>query len=149
MTEKKWAVFRADAFPDDTIEDEQDIIRFPGRNLAEALMEILAARGCAKIEPPSEEGEHGWHVRFTSDGRPFLCQVSRIEPETLLLFDRNFGAPGRFEKGPAPHAVFLEKIQAALAQDARFQELTWYTQREMDTVDWHLPLAETEGDPNP
>jgi hypothetical protein len=146
MTFKKWAVFRADAFPDDTIEDDLNILQFPGKNIAEALCEILAGVGCTDIEKPSHEGEHGWHVHFASAGRPFYCQVSRIEPETLLLFDKNYGSEGLFYRGPSRHAQLLERVQPAIAQDPRFRELTWYTQREMDTVDWNLPVEETTDD---
>ncbi|MDB5492794.1 MAG: hypothetical protein JWP86_131 [Phenylobacterium sp.] len=140
MKPKKWAVFRADLFPDDTEETDTEIIRFPGENIAEALREILAGVGCERIGEPSEEAEHGWHVHFRSNSKPFWLQVSRIEPETLLLFDKSYGSDGLFYKGPSRHEQLLEKIRAALATDGRFGELRWYTQEEMDTVDWNLPL---------
>ena len=40
--------------------------------------------------------------------------------------------------------MLLEKIHAALAKDPRFQDLSWYTQREMDTVGWSLPVQGTD-----
>jgi hypothetical protein len=143
VREKNWAVFRADAFPDDCIEDDLDIIRFPGLNIAEALTDILSAIGCSDIEKPSEEGEHGWHVHFRSDGKPFFCQVSRIEPETLLLFEKSYGSEGWFYKGLPRFPPLLEKIKTAIAQDDRFRDLQWYTDHEMKTADW---LLEAKGD---
>jgi hypothetical protein len=142
MNPKKCAVFRADAFPDDTVETEHDIVIFPGRNIAEALMPILDQAGCTDIGQPSHEHEHGWHVYFRSDGKPFFLQVSRIEPETVLLFDKRYGSDGFLYKGPSRHLALLEKLRPLLAADPRFDELKWYTQHEMDTTDWSLPVRD-------
>lgn len=142
MKPKKCAVFRADAFPDDTVENEHDIVVFPGQNIAEALKPILREAGCTDIEEPSHEHEHGWHLHFRYDRKPFFLQVSRIEPETILLFDKNYGSDGLFYKGPPRHLTLLEKLRPLLAADPRFEELKWYTQQEMDTADWSLPVRE-------
>lgn len=146
MKPKKWAVFCADAFPDDTVETDHDIVVFPGRNIAEAVASILAQVGCTDIREPSHEHEHGWEILFRSDGKRFFCQVSRIDPETLLLFDKNYRSDGLFYKGPSRHAVLLEKLRPALAADRRFQRLKWYTQQEMNTVDWLAELNRPEAE---
>lgn len=146
MKPKKWAVFRADAFPDDTVEDDHDILVYPGRNIAEALMPILEQAGCTDIGEPSHEHEHGWEIQFRSDQKRFFCQVSRIEPETLLVFDKNYGSDGLFYRGPDRHSVLLEKLRALLAADTRFEDINWYTQEELDTEDWLLEMRTPEAE---
>jgi hypothetical protein len=143
---KKWAVFRADAFPDDTVEDDHDIVVFPGRNIAEALTPILAEVGCTDVGEPSHESEHGWEIRFRSGGKWFFCQVSRIEPETLLVFDKNYGSEGLFYKGPSRHALLLDMLRPVIAADRRFEGLKWYTQEELDTEDWLLEVRTPEAE---
>jgi hypothetical protein len=145
MSVKTWAVFRADAFPDDTVETEREIVTFPGRNVAEALRAILSQLGCAEIGAPLERGEHGWEVRFRFEGKPFWFQVSRIEPETLLLFQKVVERGGIFRRPPSrevqtlQHEDLLARLRAALPSDGRFRDLSWYTPQEMDSVDWSLP----------
>jgi len=143
MKSKNNAVFRADAFPDDTVEDEHDIRVFPGRNIAEALMPMLHEAGCTDVGEPLHEHEHGWHVLFRYDRKNFYLQVSRIEPETILSFYKNYGSDGIFYKGPSRHEMLLQKVRPLLAADARFEELKWYTQDEMNTSDWLLPVRAT------
>lgn len=142
MKPKQCAVFRADAFPDDTVEDEHDIQVFPGKNIAEALVPILEAAGCTDVGAPSHEHEHGWHVYFGSGGKRFYLQVSRIEPETILLFEKRYGSEGLFYRGPSRLLVLLDKLRPLIASDPRFQGLTWYTWKEMNTVDWPTALGE-------
>jgi hypothetical protein len=148
MKPKNNAVFRADAFPDDTVEDEHDIQVFPGRNIAEVLTPMLQEAGCTDISEPLHEHEHGWHVVFRYDRKLFYLQVSRIEPETIVSFYKNYGSDGLFYKGPSRHELLLEKLRPLLDADARFEELKWYTQEEMHTKDWLLEVrapAEDEG----
>lgn len=149
MKPKQCAVFRADAFPDDTVEDEHDIQVFPGQNIAEAIQPILREAGCSEVGEPWHAHEHGWRLNFRYDRKRFFFQVSRIEPETVLLFAKAYGSDGLFHKGPSRQVLLLERLRPLLAADARFKELKWYTQQEMDTTDWSLPVrdsAEGEGE---
>lgn len=141
---KNCAVFRADSFPDDTVEDGDDIQVFPGRNIAEALIPILKHAGCTEISEPLDRDEHGWEVLFRSDGKRFLLQVSRIEPETILDIDKNYGFEGFFHRGPSRLEVLTEKLQPLIAADRRFKGLTWYTRDEMRTVNYVAALGESE-----
>jgi len=141
-TLEKVGIFQADAFPDDTVQDGHDIQVFPGRNIAEALIPILRQAGCTDIGEPLHRDEHGWEMLFRSDGKRFFLQVSRIEPETILHFDKNYAFEGLFHRGPSRLSVLLEKVRPLIAADARFAGLTWFRQEEGYPPEWRTRLDE-------
>lgn len=119
---------RAD-FPDDSIEDDRDIIQFGGRNIAEALGEILQRLGC-EVSPPEYAGDHGWEFVFHTGGLRLWCQVTDMDEEAILIFqDLSGGIRDGWFRPRRPNPVFadlLTRVNAALALDPRFSEVLWY-----------------------
>ena len=135
MTLKPWLMCDT-TLPDDCIEDDEDIIQQPGRNVAEALCEVLAAIGCSKIGDPWEEGPKGWQFLFVSEGKPFWCRVSRPGSQCLVYFGKNYTFEGLFRAGPSRHEVFLKRLADGLARDDRFSNQRWYSHKEIGSVDY-------------
>ncbi len=118
---------RAD-FPNDDIEDDRDIIQFGGRNLAEALGEILEGLGC-KVSVPEYAGEHGWEFDFYIGERRFWCQATDMQEDAMFIFKDMAWVIGFWFSRPRPNPVFadlLTRVNAALALDSRFGPPLWY-----------------------
>ena len=115
------AEFETD-IPDDTVEDEHDIIEFGGRNVAEALIELLRRQGPAwKISSPDYEGEQGWTFTVKTGKRTLYFQVQRIEKAVLVTDDVTFLGGG----DKRVLAEVLEQLNRDLRNDPRFHEIKW------------------------
>jgi len=135
-------VFKAD-FPDDQIEDDHDIVRFGGRNVALAIGEILRGLGC-EVAEPNYAGEHGWDFAARHGHQRFWCQVTSFHPTFFLLFEDDPAI-----QASTGHAGFAEKLNLALANDGRFHDVLWYSRRhgppdEPDGAGTPSPLAESD-----
>ncbi len=112
--------------PDDTIEDDNDIVQFGGKAVATVVGEILQRLGCA-VEAPAYAGDHGWDFAAYADGQRFSCQVTLAAPNYLIF--SNVSRSGGFFKKPIP-VVYIRTLKALareLASDPRFSELKWYS----------------------
>jgi hypothetical protein len=145
MKLKTWVVGRTD-LPDDVVETDDEIIHQPGRNIAEAMQEILGRIGCTKVGEPWEEGEQGWQFLFESEAKPFWCQASRAEgDDCMVVVGKNYMSEGLFRRGPSRHEQLLQRLGVAMAEDGRFHDLRWYTQDEIDSGNWQAPSERTAG----
>jgi hypothetical protein len=138
------AICTAD-FPDDSVETEdgKGFLDHGGRNVAEALGEILSRLGCT-TSPPWNAGMYGWRFDGDFHGRTFMCQVSSIPPEFYLHFEgvlfRQTVSPG----GQPPVAELIVDFNSELARDGRFHDVLWYPH-----VRGAVRLEEGVGDANP
>jgi hypothetical protein len=123
------AQFHAD-FPDDTIENEHDIVQFGGRNVAEAIGEILKGFGYG-VEPPEYAGEHGWEFSIKAGKRRIWFQITMGDPAFLLMTQDT----GIFSRGRPENrrllAEILTRLHDALASDSRFDRIFWYHDDEL------------------
>src|SRR6185295_16661795 len=128
--------------PDDSVEDDNRIITFPGRNVAEAIGEILRAVGY-DVGPPEYMDEHGWDLNVRVDGKRIWLELQGIDPGEFVLqteamvgfFNLLFGAELAY------YAEFLTKLTEGLSQDGRFSKVEWYELRN------HTPVGEPSTDP--
>jgi hypothetical protein len=121
------AEFEAD-FPDDTVE-EFDIVEFPGRNVVEAISEILERAGYT-CEPPFFGG-FAWeaHVRFMK--RSMVFGVHTFEPGEFHLFAKDASPLDRWL--PSAKRTFVEYLRMLgreLGGDARFRKLRWFSDKD-------------------
>jgi hypothetical protein len=121
MIVRPWAEFTT-SLPDDGIENETGFIQWPGKNVAEALAEILAGLGCTDVE--IFDLEHaGYDVGFRLGKLVLAARVTVID-NPLIAFGR---------KRQPEYLDFLKRVSDALAKDGRFQNLRWFTDDEVLT----------------
>jgi hypothetical protein len=123
MTVKPWAGFIAD-FPDDESEDERGVVVCGGRNVAEALGEILTGLGC-RVLPPEYAGVKGWEFVLYYKTCMFWCQVTSYHPVFQLFFGDTAIFRGTRAKNVADYSEVAFGLAAALASDSRFHNVVW------------------------
>ena len=116
------------SFPDDGIEDEHDLIQFPGRNIAAAVAEILQGLGYT-VEGPVNAGDHGWGVGIKTQGRWFWCEVTIVERHLLQVLNRSL-TDKLLRRTPKTYLEILKALAAALSADPRFWNISWYSREE-------------------
>ncbi len=126
MKVRPLAICTAD-FPDDAVETEdgKGFLDHGGRNVAEAVAEILSHLGCT-ISTPENAAEYGWRFGWAFKGQSFSCQVSSIPPEFYLLFDGASLRQNLSSRNTSPHAEIMAELNAELARDERFHDILWY-----------------------
>lgn len=128
MKVRCWAEFTTD-LPDDCIEDEEEIIRYGGENVAEAVAGILRNLGC-EVKPPIYADEHGWALDAQRGDRRFWGQITQIEGY-LFEFDDPHWIPKMFGRQHPVYLDMLRRLGDALAQDSRFHNVRWYFDSEV------------------
>jgi hypothetical protein len=120
------AICTAD-FPNDSVETEdgKGFLDHGGRNVAEAVAEILSRLGCT-ISAPENAAEYGWRFGWAFGGQTFFCQVSSIPPEYYLHFDGVSFRRNVSPKSRPAHAEIMTALNAELARDERFHDVLWY-----------------------
>ena len=114
-----WAGFVAD-FPDDQVENTDDIQVFGGRNVAVALGEIFESLGCRRVSEPWSAGEVGWEFDFQYDARGrFWCRVQSFHPVFWLLFEDHSLSDGE------AYVELWRKFGNVLERDPRFHKILW------------------------
>ena len=109
-------------FPDDTIEDDRDIIVFGGRGVAEALAEKFRALGYP-VTDPEYAGDHGWDFFVPIDKRHIVFQVTDFADGRYLLMCFDAGKSARADP---LRAKLLIELDQALARDQRFKAVNWH-----------------------
>jgi hypothetical protein len=128
MRVKPWATFTT-ALPDDQVEDGDSIVVYGGRNVAVAIGEIFSKLGCKAAEPYALE-EQGWEFLLSYRGHNnFSCRVSSFHPAFRLLFEELSLRPKAF-RNTAVYAELARSLDAALGEDPRFRDITWWTSEE-------------------
>jgi hypothetical protein len=128
--------------PDDLVEEDDSIVTYPGRNVAEAMAEILRAAGY-DVSPPEYMHEHGWDLNVRVGGRRIWLELQGVDPGEFVLqteaivgfFRRLGGVDLRY------YAEFLAKLNDGLKGDPRFSKVEWYELRN------HMPVGEAADGP--
>jgi hypothetical protein len=76
------------AFPDDSIEDEEDFVQWPGRNVAETLKIALEGKGY-RVSDPVHMHENGWDLDIWRGCRRFWLRISMGDVETNYISAEN------------------------------------------------------------
>ncbi len=115
------AEFRAD-FPDDQIwDDDNNVVQFGGRNIAEALGTILQGQGY-EVLSLEEHPEHGWDFVVGLNAGELLFEIS-FGGETWHL-STSGQSIDRWPK-PSDYAELLIALDAEMRKDGRFSDIGW------------------------
>ena len=120
----------ATTLPDDIVEENDEIITYPGRNVIEAVSEILRASGY-DLRPAGYRHERGWDVNVYVRGKRIWLGLQGIDPKEFILlteakvgfFTRLFGVDLIY------YAEFLTDLNDGLQRDPRFSKVEWYELR--------------------
>lgn len=124
MTIRPNIELRAD-FPDDRIEDDNDIVQFPGRNITEALRDALQALGY-QVSDPIHAHEHGWELDVHRGRKRLWMQITSMGDDgECLIMTKNMTSWLRPDFDV--YRVFLTDLQQVLEADARFSQIAWLT----------------------
>jgi hypothetical protein len=119
-------------FPDDMVEEDGDIVFYPGRNAAEAICELLRRVGLNPSEP-EHRFEHGWDFDLTYKKRRIWIQVQTFEDQRFHIDTEDTGAMSRFlPSAKRAHGEFLTVLNQELRTDGRFSNIAWFADK-----DWH------------
>lgn len=130
MRVKPWVAFTT-ALPDDQVEDgHNNIVLFGGRNVAVAIGEIFTQLGC-EVAEPEHAAENGWEfsLRYKARHR-FWCQVNSTSYPVFRLLFENMSFRPRAGPSAAAYVELALKLAAALKNDPRFQDGTWWSLRD-------------------
>lgn len=117
--------------PDDTVEDEYDIVRYGGENIAVAIGEMLRNAGYA-VDPPAYADEHGWDFEVRARRERFWCQVTQTD-ENMLILDRTSWLQKVLRIYPEAYLRALRQLAQAMAADDRFSNVRWYAFEELSS----------------
>ena len=130
MRVKPWVAFTT-ALPDDQVEDgHNNIVLFGGRNVAVAIGEIFTQLGC-EVAEPEHAAENGWEFSLRYKARhSFWCQVTSTSHPVFRLLFENLSFRPRAGPSAAAYVELALKLAAALKNDPRFQDGTWWSLRD-------------------
>lgn len=130
MSVRDIAEFRAD-FPDDSIEDEGGVVRYPGLSVAEAVARMFRDMGFHAPTPESEM-ELGWVLDVHVGKRRYWFRLTDVG-DHIILISRDMT---RYEPTPGDigHEDLLGRIDTAMKADGRFSNIAWYTEAEYQRV---------------
>lgn len=111
-------------FPDDTVEEDDEIVQFGGRTIAEALAEILRGLGY-HVSPPEHQHENGWDFDVTFEGKRVWMQIADLVDEYILTTEF-MPKISLFASKTQVYGPMLDRLNAALKCDPRFQSVKWY-----------------------
>ena len=115
-------------FPEDSVKEDGEIVRFGGRNVAAAVQEMIAALGYRVGEPEGGD-EHGWGLHIFHEDRQFWVQVTDLPPEVMLMIeDVTFFLNRWFSKTGHLYGEFVSKLKATIEADPRFHHIRWFEQ---------------------
>ena len=110
-------------FPDDTIEDGDDIVQWPGRNISEVLKAALE-RLNYRVSEPIHAHEHGWELDVWWGNKRLWLQISVLDADECYLTAEN----KTFWLWPDAKVfrAFLADLQRTLAADDKFSITGWF-----------------------
>lgn len=124
--------FEAD-FPDDTVYAEDgNELQFAGQAVAQAVAEMLKARGYC-VDEPENEYEKGWSLNAYRQRQRFWIQVTFIDDYILQTKDMTW----RLWPNRAAFIAFLSDLEGGLKSDPRFSNFRWWAK------DWPPTEAES------
>ncbi|MBL8554060.1 MAG: hypothetical protein JNL41_07260 [Phenylobacterium sp.] len=132
MRVRPWATFTID-LPHDQIEDGAQIVRFGGQSAAKVIADLLIGCGC-EVSEPIYAHENGWELDIIAgeQRRRLWCQITLIDKYTMVL-EQNSWIASAFGRHHQAYLDVLLRLGIALAEDARFHGVRWYTSDELRT----------------
>lgn len=134
-------IYLVPSYEDEGAWDEHDWIEYPGRVTAGVLSKLLQELGC-KVDEIYSEGEKGWEFGFTYKRTRLHFRVGKIEDIMIVLWVR--GAFDFFGRKKREFDELLERLGPVLNEDGRFSNIRWYTQKQMDSLEWDYPGKDDE-----
>lgn len=110
--------------PDDRVEDEDDIVVYPGRTITETLVLQLRARGY-RPTPPEHIGFLGWAFGVPSKRNMIFVRVSVVDEVYVSadyrpnFYDRALGRKDEL------YRPLLSDLDSILQADERFSNIRW------------------------
>ena len=127
MTLRPDVQFRS-GFPDDTVENGDDIVEWPGRNIAEALKAALERLGYRVSEPVSME-HVGWELDIGLQRRAFCLRINVIDADECYLMASNSTI---WLPDAKLFRSLLADLQRILKEDGRFVVVGWFPKGGID-----------------
>lgn len=122
MTFRPVLEFRS-GFPDDTVEDDNDIVQWPGRNIAEVLKAALEQQGY-RVSEPIHAHEHGWELDVWRGRKRMWLQISVLGAEECYLDAENMTS--WLWPDAKVFRAFLAELQRIVTADSRFSPIGWF-----------------------
>ena len=122
------AEFCAD-FPDDSIEEDGEIVQFGGRAVAEVIAAMLQGVGF-DVSTPEHRHEHGWDFDVKTRRRRVWIQISEIG-DVFVLTSKFYGGIFPRRSDEEIYADVLTRLNAALPGDVRFSKVRWQHLRDV------------------
>jgi hypothetical protein len=135
MTVRTLTTFHTD-LPDDAVEtaDGMDFIQWPGRNVVQAIADMLKAIGWTPEDPLDLE-ERGWDLDARCGDRMISLRIEVPEEVIMNITDRTPDRTWYFKRKP-PGPVFVNMLvglDAAMKADGRFRNILWFTPEGYDS----------------
>jgi hypothetical protein len=131
-------LFRS-GFPDDTVEEDDDIVAWPGRNIMEALKAALELLGYDVSEPVSLE-HAGWELDISRERKALWLRVNVAGAEESYLMAGS--STSWFSSDKKPLLMLLADLQRVLEADARFGGAGWFPRDRFDVTPASGPFEE-------
>jgi hypothetical protein len=110
-------------FPDDPVEGDEDIVQWPGRNIAEVLKAALEQLSY-RVSEPIHAHEHGWELDIWRGRKRLWLQISVLDADECYLTAENM----TFWLWPDVNVfrAFLSDLQRVVEADSRFRPIGWF-----------------------
>lgn len=137
MSVTPYATFKS-AFPDDSIEDNGDIVVPGGQNIMRAIHNCLAARGY-RLSDIEQHSHYGWSFDLRGEEGRFWLLVQYPEPwlltvhDSRMIWSRIFGGEKRV-------CQLLDQCRACLASIPQISAISWMSLKEYE-ADFQRPKA--------
>jgi hypothetical protein len=145
------AGFVAD-FPDHAVWDDKEELVLPGgRATTEAIREMIGRIGLTPEAAESDLGHHAWTFWAKGADLNIGIQVTDIGDKAWLHTEVDgqlFAGRRRKAARRQAYADILSALSEAMAQDARFRKVRWFTPDELD-VPFDGAASPTSGEPGP
>jgi hypothetical protein len=117
------------AFPDDSIEDDDDFVEWPGRNVAETLKVALEGRGY-RVSEPVHMHEKGWELDIWRGRKRFWLGLNMADTSANYLIAENM----TFFLWPDVKLfrAFLSDLRDVLEADHRISQIRWFPKGGID-----------------
>ena len=122
------AEFQAD-FPDDMIEEDDEVVQFGGRAVTETISEMLRDRGY-EATTPEHQGEHGWDFEVKIQKRRIWIQISYLG-NVFVLDSKCYAGLILRQLDETVYAEILTRLNDCLATDGRFSDVRWQLRRDL------------------
>jgi hypothetical protein len=116
-------------FPDDSIEEDGDIVQFGGRGVAEAMAAMLQDAGF-DVSTPEHHFEHGWDFDVKTQRKRVWIQITEIG-DVFVLASKFYGGTFPRRSDEEVYSDVLTRLNAGLACDVRFSKVRWQHLRDV------------------